>query len=200
MVPEFIGALIALVSALAATALVEFLASRRRKREREYSQIDQGRREHAKKYYDRFEQAEQLAEKINSENLKIVEGYYLAERAQHEDLQTYDESINGLRNQLVNSETLNEFDQFLSVVNATGDEDLINLAGDFNGVYNTLIGWIDKRVTPDGDGIEFNIDDTQVVEGARIDSLFYYRRFHERLDLLRSELWNPNSNSKKPEG
>jgi hypothetical protein len=197
MAPEFIGALIALVSALAATFLVEALASRRRKRERLWSQMDQGKKERIEKFSKRYDQAEQLVDWANSENLKIVEGYHIAERAQHEDLKTYDESINALRSELVNSRTLNEYDQLLSVVNATGDEDLIDLAGDFNSVYNTLISWIDKRITHDENGIEFNIDDTQIIEGARTDSLFYYRKFHERLETLRFDLLSPNSNSKK---
>lgn len=73
----------------------------------------------------------------------------------------------------------------LSAVNAIGDEELIAAAGDLKGVYNGLLGWIDESDDSEDGGIGFSLRDTQIVEAAKSDTLFYYRKFYSRLDELR---------------
>lgn len=144
MRPEFVGALIALISSLLAIIVVTFFANRRMNKERDLQKIEQQRKERNDELMPRIKEAQISVDTINSEILQIVERFYIAKRAQNEDENTYKTTINMLRDQLVNFQSLNEMDQMLTVVHAIGDEDLINLAGEMNGVHNGLLGWIER--------------------------------------------------------
>ena len=189
MAPEFLGAVIALVSALLAVVLVEFLSNRRIKRQRIQDQIARSRREHEELMKPRYELASMLAGRVNQGNLEIIEGYHIAERAIHEDPKTYDENISTLRGQLINKGALYDIDQLLSLVQTIGDDELVDAAGELNGVYKGLLGWIEKKFVLDQDEISFTLDDTQVIESARSETLFYYGRFIKRLDGLQNGVW-----------
>ncbi len=189
MRPEFIGALIALISSLAVMIVVTFLANRRINNERKLQKIDQERKERNDDLMPRINEAQISVDTINNEILQIVERFYIAKRAQNEDENTYKTTINMLRDQLVNFQSLNEMDQLLTVVHTIGDEDLINLAGEMNGVHNGLLGWIERLMSRNVHGISFNMEDTQVIETARSDTLFNYGKFYRRLEKLRYGTW-----------
>ena len=189
MRPEFIGALIALISSLAVMIVVTFLANRRMNNERKLQKIDQERKERNDDLMPRINEAQISVDTINNEILQIVERFYIAKRAQNEDENTYKTTINLLRDQLVNFKSLNEMDQLLTMVHAIGDEDLINLAGEMNGVHNGLLGWIERLMSRNVHGISFNMEDTQIIETARSDTLFNYGKFYRRLEKLRYGTW-----------
>ena len=189
MRPEFIGALIALISSLAAIIVVTFLANRRMNKERALQKIEQQRKEQNDQLMPRFKEAQISVDTINSEILQIVERFYIAKRAQNEDENTYKTTINMLRDQLVNFQSLNEMDHLLTVVHAIGDEELINLAGEMNGVHNGLLGWIERLMSRNTHGISFNMEDTQIIEAARSDMLFNYGKFYRRLEKMRYGTW-----------
>ena len=189
MRPEFIGALIALISSLAVMIVVTFLANRRMNIERKLQKIDQERKERNDDLMPRIKEAQISVDTINNEILQIVERFYIAKRAQNEDENTYKTTINLLRDQLVNFKSLNEMDQLLTMVHAIGDEDLINLAGEMNGVLNGLLGWIERLMSRNVHGISFNMEDTQIIETARSDTLFNYGKFYRRLEKLRYGTW-----------
>ena len=189
MRPEFIGALIALISSLAAIIVVTFLANRRMNKERALQKIEQQRKERNDQLMPRIKEAQISVDTINSEILQIVERFYISKRAQNEDENTYKTTINMLRDQLVNFQSLNEMDQLLTVVHAIGDEELINLAGEMNGVHNGLLGWIERLMSRNSHGISFNMEDTQIIEAARSDTLFNYGKFYRRLEKLRYGTW-----------
>ena len=189
MRPEFIGALIALISSLAVMIVVTFLANRRMNNERKLLKIDQERKARNDDLMPRIKEAQISVDTINNEILQIVERFYIAKRAQNEDEDTYKTTINLLRDQLVNFKSLNEMDQLLTMVHAIGDEDLINLAGEMNGVHNGLLGWIERLMSRNVHGISFNMEDTQVIETARSDTLFNYGKFYRRLEKLRYGTW-----------
>lgn len=191
MPPEFVGGAIALVSALIAVIVVEFLISRRTKRQRHEEEIDRARSDHRDLMKPRFEQAAILVEKVNKENLEIVEGYHISERSRHEYDHTFEESIASLHKQLADREALNDIDQLRSVVQTIGDEELIDLAEELNGVYNGLLGWIEGNINPELNEITFTMDDTQVIESARANTFFYYGRFTKKLDSLQNGVWIP---------
>jgi hypothetical protein len=189
MAPEFLGAVIALVSALLAVLLVEFLSNRRINRRRIQDQIDRSRQEHQELMKPRYELASMLAGRVNQGNLEIIEGYHVAERARHEHPQTFEESISTLRGQLINKGALYDIDQMLSLVQTIGDDELIDAAGELNGVFNGLLGWIEKKFSSDQDEILFAMEDTQVIESARSGTLFYHGRIIKRLDGLQNGVW-----------
>ncbi len=189
MRPEFIGALIALISSLLAIIVITFLANRRMTKERAIQKIDQQRKERNDDLIPRINEAQISVDTINNEILQIVERFYIAKRAQNEDENTYKSTINLLRDQLVNFKSLNEMDQLLTMVHAIGDEDLINLAGEMNGVHNGLLGWIERLMSRNVHGISFNMEDTQVIETARSDTLFNYGKFYRRMEKLRYGTW-----------
>ena len=189
MAPEFIGAIIALISALLAVLLVEFLSSRRIKRQRIQDQIEQARNEHMEFMKPRYEQTATLAGMVNQENLGIIEGYYIAERSQQEYQQTFKENVALLHGQLVNKEALKNNNQLLSASQAIGDEELIDAAGELIGIYNSLLGRIERKFDPGQTEIQFTMEDTQVIESARSESLFYYGRITKRLDALQNGVW-----------
>ena len=189
MRPEFIGALIALISSIAVMIVVTFFANRRMNNERKLQKIDQERKERNDDLMPRINEAQISVDTINNEILQIVERFYIAKRAQNEDENTYKTTINLLRDQLVNFKSLNEMDQLLTMVHAIGDEDLINLAGEMNGVHNGLLGWIERLMSRNVHGISFNMEDTQVIETARSDTLFNYGKFYRRLEKLRYGTW-----------
>jgi hypothetical protein len=189
MRPEFVGALIALISSLLAIIVVTFFANRRMNKERDLQKIEQQRKERNDELMPRIKEAQISVDTINSEILQIVERFYIAKRAQNEDENTYKTTINMLRDQLVNFKSLNEMDQMLTVVHAIGDEDLINLAGEMNGVHNGLLGWIERLMSRNSHGISFNMEDTQIIEAARSDMLFNYGKFYRRLEKLRYGTW-----------
>jgi hypothetical protein len=191
MPPEILGGAIALVSALIAVILVEFLISRRTKRERHQEEIDRARSAHWELMKPRYEQAAIFAEKVNLENLEIIEDYHISERSRHEYDHTFEESINSLHKQLLDKEALNDIDQLRSVVQTIGDEELIELAEELNGVYNGLLGWIEGVNNPELDEITFTMDDTQAIESARSNTFFYYGRFSKKLDSLQNGVWIP---------
>ena len=189
MRPEFIGALIALISSLAAIIVVTFLANRRMNKEQALQNIEQHRKEWNDQLMPRIKEAQIFVDTINSEILQIVERFYIAKRAQNEDENTYKTTINMLRDQLVNFQSLNEMDHLLTVVHAIGDEELINLAGEMNGVHNGLLGWIERLMSRNTHGISFNMEDTQIIEAARSDMLFNYGKFYRRLEKMRYGTW-----------
>jgi len=189
MRPEFVGALIALISSLLAIIVVTFLANRRMNMERDLQKIEQQRKDRNDVLMPRIKEAQISVDTINSEILQIVERFYIAKRAQNEDENTYNTTINMLRDQLVNFQSLNEMDQLLTEVHAIGDEDLINLAGEMNGVHNGLLGWIERLMSRNSHGISFNMEDTQIIEAARSDTLFNYGKFYRRLEKLRYGTW-----------
>ena len=189
MRPEFIGALIALISSLLAIIVVTFLANRRMNKERTLQKIEQQRRERNDELMPRIKEAQISVDTINSEILQIVERFYIAKRAQNEDENTYNTTINMLRDQLVNFQSLNEMDQLLTVVHAIGDEELINLAGEMNGVHNGLLGWIERLMSRNAHGVSYSMEDTQIIETARSDTLFNYGKFYRRLEKLRYGTW-----------
>ena len=189
MRPEFIGALIALISSLAAIIVVTFLANRRMNKERALQKIEQQRKEWNDQLMPRIKEAQISVDTINSEILQIVERFYIAKRAQNEDENTYKTTINMLRDQLVNFQSLNEMDHLLTVVHAIGDEDLINLEEEMNGVNNGLLGWIEWLMSRNTHGISFNMEDTQIIEAARSDTLFNYGKFYRRLEKMRYGTW-----------
>lgn len=189
MAPEFLGAVIALVSALLAVVLVEFLSNRRIKRQRIQEQIARSRHEHKELMKPRYELASMLAGRVNQANLEIIEGYHIAERARHEDPQTYEESISTVRGQLINKGALYDIDQLLSLVQTIGDDELVDAAGELNGVFNGLLGWVEKKFSQDQGEINFAMEDTQVIESARSETLFYYGRIIKRLDGLQNGVW-----------
>ena len=189
MVPEFIGAIIALVSALSAVLLVEFLSSRRMMRQRAQNQIEQSRIEYKEMMKPRYEQAAMLAGKVNQENLLIIEGYYIAERSRHEHEQTFRENVASLQAQMIDKGALNNNNQLQSVTHAIGDEELVDAVGELIGNHNRLIGWIERKFNRNEGDIQFIMEDTQVIESARSDSLFYYGRITKRLDALQNGVW-----------
>jgi hypothetical protein len=189
MAPEFIGAIIALVSALLAVLLVEILSSRRVMRQRANDQIDRSRKEYKEMMKPRFEQAVTLAGRVNQENLEIIEGYYLAERSRHEHEQTFKDNVASLRGQLVDKSALQNNNQLLSVIQTIGDEELVDAVGELIGNYNRLIGWIERKFNPNQEEIQFTMEDTQVIESTRSESLFYYGRITKRLDVLQNGVW-----------
>jgi hypothetical protein len=189
MAPEFIGAIIALVSALIAVVLVEFLAARRAKTQRAQDQIERSRKEHGELMKPRYEQTALLAGKINQENLGIIEGYYIAERSQQEYQQTFKENVASLHGQLVDKQALNNNNQLLSVTQTIGDEELIDAAGELIGIYNSLLGRIERKFNPGQAEIQFTMEDTQLIESARSETLFYYGRITKRLDTLQNGIW-----------
>ena len=189
MRPEFLGALIALISSLSAIIVVTLLANRRMNKERALQKIEQQLKERNDGLMPRIKEAQISVDSINSEILQIVERFYIAKRAQNEDENTYKTTINMLRDQLVNFQSLDEMDQLLTVVHAIGDEELINLAGEMNGVHNGLLGWIERLMSRNAHGISFNMEDTQIIEAARSDTLFNYGKFYRRLEKLRYGTW-----------
>ena len=189
MPPEFIGAIIALFSALVTVLLVEFLSARRVTRQRAYDQIEQSRKEFNEIMKPRYEQAATLAGKVNQEILEIIERFNIAERSRHELEQTFIENIASLKGRLVDKSALENNNQLRSVMQTIGDEELIDASEELIGNYNHLIGWIEKRTKPHPSDILFTIEDTQVIESARSESLFYYGRITKRLDALRNGVW-----------
>lgn len=189
MPPEFIGAIIALFSALATVLLVEFLSARRVTRQRAYDQIDQSRKEFKEIMKPRYEQAATLAGIVNQEILEIILRFNIAERSRHELEQTFIENIASLKGRLVDKSALQKNNQLRSVIQTIGDEELIDAAEELIGNYNRLIGWIEKRTKPHPSDIQFTMEDTQVIESARSESLFYYGRITKRLDVLQNGVW-----------
>lgn len=189
MPPEFIGAIIALFSALATVLLVEFLSARRVTRQRAYDQIDQSRKEFKEIMKPRYEQAATLAGIVNQEILEIILRFNIAERSRHELEQTFIENIASLKGRLVDKSALQKNNQLRSVIQTIGDEELIDAAEELIGNYNRLIGWIEKRTKPNPSDIQFTMEDTQVIESARSESLFYYGRITKRLDVLQNGVW-----------
>ena len=198
MAPELMGALIALISTLLAVIVVEIIASRRRTNERRSRENERLHKERMEVLKPRYDRAEKFVDKINVEIFAIIESFNLAMRVRNEDDQLFDESVNKIRQQLVNVGAQEDMDGMLSVVNAIGDDELISAAGDLKGVYNGLLGWIDEFDENQGDGIGFSQRDTQIIEAAKSDTLFYYRKYYERLDMLRDGVWvldTENSNT-----
>ena len=189
MPPEFIGAIIALFSALATVLLVEFLSARRVTRQRAYDQIEQSRKEFKEIMKPRYEQAATLAGIVNQEILEIILRFNIAERSRHELEQTFIENIASLKGRLVDKSALQKNNQLRSVIQTIGDEELIDAAEELIGNYNRLIGWIEKRTKPNPSDIQFTMEDTQVIESARSESLFYYGRITKRLDVLQNGVW-----------
>jgi hypothetical protein len=189
MPPEFIGAIIALFSALATVLLVEFLSARRVTRQRAYDQIDQSRKEFKEIMKPRYEQAATLAGIVNQEILEIILRFNIAERSRHELEQTFIENIAPLKGRLVDKSALQKNNQLRSVIQTIGDEELVDAAEELIGNYNRLIGWIEKRTKPHPSDIQFTMEDTQVIESARSESLFYYGRITKRLDVLQNGVW-----------
>jgi hypothetical protein len=189
MPPEFIGAIIALFSALATVLLVEFLSARRVTRQRAYDQIDQSRKEFKEIMKPRYEQAATLAGIVNQEILEIILRFNIAERSRHELEQTFIENIAPLKGRLVDKSALQKNNQLRSVIQTIGDEELVDAAEELIGNYNRLIGWIEKRTKPNPSDIQFTMEDTQVIESARSESLFYYGRITKRLDVLQNGVW-----------
>jgi hypothetical protein len=189
MPPEFIGAIIALFSALATVLLVEFLSARRVTRQRAYDQIEQSRKEFKEIMKSRYEQAATLAGIVNQEILEIILRFNIAERSRHELEQTFIENIASLKGRLVDKSALQKNNQLRSVIQTIGDEELIDAAEELIGNYNRLIGWIEKRTKPHPSDIQFTMEDTQVIESARSESLFYYGRITKRLDVLQNGVW-----------
>jgi hypothetical protein len=198
MAPELMGAFIALISTLLAVIVVEIIASRRRTKERRSREIERLHKERMEVLKPRYDRAEKFVDKINVEIFAIIESFNLAMRVRNEDDQLFDESVNKIRQQLVNVGAQEDMDGMLSAVNAIGDDELISVAGDLKGVYNGLLGWIDEFDENQGDGIGFSQRDTQIIEAAKSDTLFYYRKYYERLDMLRDGVWvldTENSNT-----
>ncbi len=189
MPPEFIGAIIALFSALATVLLVEFLSARRVTRQRAYDQIEQSRKEFKEIMKSRYEQAATLAGIVNQEILEIILRFNIAERSRHELEQTFIENIASLKGRLVDKSALQKNNQLRSVIQTIGDEELVDAAEELIGNYNRLIGWIEKRTKPNPSDIQFTMEDTQVIESARSESLFYYGRITKRLDVLQNGVW-----------
>lgn len=189
MRPEFIGAIIALVSALLTILLVELLFTRRMMKQRAQDQIEQSRKEFKEMMKPRFEQTASLAGSVNQKILEIIEAYYIAERSRHELEQTFIENITALRGQLIDKNALHNNNQLESVIHTIGDEELVDAAGELIGNYNRLIGWIERRFRSNSADIQFTMEDTQVIESARSDSLFYYGRITKRLDALQNGVW-----------
>lgn len=189
MRPEFIGAIIALVSALVTILLVELLFTRRMMKQRAQDQIEQSRKEFKEMMKPRFEQTASLAGSVNQKILEIIEAYYIAERSRHELEQTFIENITALRGQLIDKNALHNNNQLESVIHTIGDEELVDAAGELIGNYNRLIGWIERRFRSNSADIQFTMEDTQVIESARSDSLFYYGRITKRLDALQNGVW-----------
>lgn len=189
MPPEFIGAIIALFSALATVLLVEFLSARRVTRQRAYDQIEQSRKEFKEIMKSRYEQAATLAGIVNQEILEIILRFNIAERSRHELEQTFIENIASLKGRLVDKSALQKNNQLRSVIQTIGDEELVDAAEELIGNYNRLIGWIEKRTKPHPSDIQFTMEDTQVIESARSESLFYYGRITKRLDVLQNGVW-----------
>lgn len=189
MPPEFIGAIIALFSALATVLLVEFLSARRVTRQRAYDQIEQSRKEFKEIMKPRYEQAATLAGIVNQEILEIILRFNIAERSRHELEQTFIENIAPLKGRLVDKSALQKNNQLRSVIQTIGDEELVDAAEELIGNYNRLIGWIEKRTKPNPSDIQFTMEDTQVIESARSESLFYYGRITKRLDVLQNGVW-----------
>ncbi len=198
MAPELMVALIALISTLLAVIVVEIIASRRRTNERRSRENERLLKERMEVLKPRYDRAEKFVDKINVEIFAIIESFNLAMRVRNEDDQLFDESVNKIRQQLVNVGAQEDMDGMLSAVNAIGDDELISVAGDLKGVYNGLLGWIDEFDDNQGDGIGFSQRDTQIIEAAKSDTLFYYRKYYERLDILRDGVWvldTENSNT-----
>lgn len=189
MRPEFIGAIIALVSALLTILLVELLFTRRMMKQRAQDQIEQSRKEFKEMMKPRFEQTASLAGSVNQKILEIIEAYYIAERSRHELEQTFIENVMALRGQLIDKNALHNNNQLESVIHTIGDEELVDAAGELIGNYNRLIGWIERRFRSNSADIQFTMEDTQVIESARSDSLFYYGRITKRLDALQNGVW-----------
>jgi len=189
MRPEFIGAIIALVSALVTILLVELLFTRRMMKQRAQDQIEQSRKEFKEMMKPRFEQTASLAGSVNQKILEIIEAYYIAERSRHELEKTFIENITALRGQLIDKNALHNNNQLESVIHTIGDEELVDAAGELIGNYNRLIGWIERRFRSNSADIQFTMEDTQVIESARSDSLFYYGRITKRLDALQNGVW-----------
>ncbi|MGW8143779.1 MAG: hypothetical protein ACWGN2_05250 [Anaerolineales bacterium] len=189
MRPEFIGAIIALVSALVTILLVELLFTRRMMKQRAQDQIEQSRKEFKEMMKPRFEQTASLAGSVNQKILEIIEAYYIAERSRHELEQTFIENVMALRGQLIDKNALHNNNQLESVIHTIGDEELVDAAGELIGNYNRLIGWIERRFRSNSADIQFTMEDTQVIESARSDSLFYYGRITKRLDALQNGVW-----------
>jgi hypothetical protein len=198
MAPEFKGALIALVSTLLAVIVVEIIASRRRARDRREREIQRKHKERMDVFMPRYDRAVNFVDKINVEIFAIIESFNLALRVRNTDDQLFDESVDKIRKQLVNVRAQEDIDGLLSAVNAIGDEELISVAGDLKGVYNGLLGWIEEFDGNEGESIGFSWRDTQIIEAAKSDTLFYYRKFFAKLDELRegiSELETKNTNN-----
>jgi hypothetical protein len=189
MRPEFIGAIIALVSALLTILLVELLFTRRMMKQRAQDQIEQSRKEFKEMMKPRFEQTASLAGRVNQKILEIIEAYYIAERSRHELEQTFIENVTALRGQLIDKNALHNNNQLESVIHTIGDEKLVDAAGELIGNYNRLIGWIERRFRFNPADIQFTMEDTQVIESARSDSLFYFGRITKRLDALQNGVW-----------
>lgn len=189
MRPEFIGAIIALVSALLTILLVELLFTRRMMKQRAQDQIEQSRKEFKEMMKPRFEQTASLAGSVNQKILEIIEAYYIAERSRHELEQTFIENVMALRGQLIDKNALHNNNQLESVIHTIGDEELVDAAGELIGNYNRLIGWIERRFRSNSADIQFTMEDTQVIESARSDSLFFYGRITKRLDALQNGVW-----------
>ena len=189
MRPEFIGAIIALVSALLTILLVELLFTRRMMKQRAQDQIEQSRKEFKEMMKPRFEQTASLAGSVNQKILEIIEAYYIAERSRHELEQTFIENVMALRGQLIDKNALHNNNQLESVIHTIGDEELVDAAGELIGNYNRLIGWIERRFRSNSADIQFTMEDTQVIESARSDSLFYYGRITKRLDAVQNGVW-----------
>jgi uncharacterized protein YneF (UPF0154 family) len=197
MAPEFIGAIIALVSALVAFLLVDFFFTRRMMKQRALDQVEQSRKEFKEMMKPRYEQAASLAGRVNQEILAIIEGYYIAERSRHELEQTFIENVTSLQGQLVDKNALHNNNQLESVFHAIGDDELIDAGGELIGNYNRLIGWIERRFNSNPTDIQFTMEDTQVIESARSESLFYYGIFTKRLDALQNGVWILQEEEKK---
>ena len=197
MAPEFIGAIIALVSALVAFLLVDFFFTRRMMKQRALDQEEQSRKEFKEMMNPRYEQAVNLAGRVNQEILTIIEGYYIAERSKHELEQSFLENVSSLQGQLVDKNALHTNNQLESVFHAIGDEELIDAGGELIGNYNRLIGWIERGFKSNPTDIQFTMEDTQVIESARSESLFYYGRITKRLDALQNGVWILQEEGKK---
>jgi hypothetical protein len=89
----------------------------------------------------------------------------------------------------VDKEALNNNNQLLSASQSIGDEELIDAAGEMIGIYNSLLGWIERKFNPDQAEIQFTMEDTQVIESARSETLFYYGRITKQIDTLQNGVW-----------
>ena len=114
MAPELMGALIALISTLLAVIVMEIIASRRRTKKRRSREIERLHKERMEVLKPRYDLAEKFVDKINVEIFTIIESFNLALRVRNEDDQLFDESVEKIRQQLVNVRAQEDMDGMLS--------------------------------------------------------------------------------------